>query len=135
MATIITRLGKGSPLTWVEMDTNLTNLNTAVVGLSSFTISTQTGTSYTVVLGDVNSLIKFTNANPVSIVLPLNATVPVPVGSQIHIKQQGAGKVTVSGAGGVTINSSSSLSTNVQYSVCTLLYEGSDTWVFFGDKS
>ena len=27
MSTIVTRTGKGSPLTWVEMDNNINNLN------------------------------------------------------------------------------------------------------------
>lgn len=40
MTTIITRAGKGSPLTNTEMDTNLTNLNTAKIENTSSTGST-----------------------------------------------------------------------------------------------
>ena len=41
MSTIVTRSGKGSPLSWLEMDTNLTNLNndkveTSVLGNAAF---------------------------------------------------------------------------------------------------
>ena len=40
MTTIVTRAGKGSPLTNNEMDTNLTNLNTAKIENTSATGST-----------------------------------------------------------------------------------------------
>lgn len=40
MTTIVTRAGKGSPLTNTEMDTNLTNLNTAKIENTSATGST-----------------------------------------------------------------------------------------------
>lgn len=41
MATIVTRSGKGSPLTIAEMDTNLTNLNTLKLEITSSTGAAQ----------------------------------------------------------------------------------------------
>jgi hypothetical protein len=65
MATIVTRTGKGSPLTYTEMDDNFTNLNnsklevtsgaildpvyfTKKFGLSGVVILTPTGATYTI---------------------------------------------------------------------------------------
>ena len=45
MATIVTRAGKGSPLTHVEVDANFTNLNTAKLESSNAGTSGQVLTS------------------------------------------------------------------------------------------
>jgi len=37
MTTIVTRLTKGSPLTWIEADANFTNLNTDKAPVYFFT--------------------------------------------------------------------------------------------------
>lgn len=42
MTTIITRLGKGSPLTNIELDSNFTNLNTDKLDVSAFTSTANT---------------------------------------------------------------------------------------------
>ena len=46
--TIVTRSGKGSPLTWNELDANFNNLNT---GIDNITISYETGTFTPIVVG------------------------------------------------------------------------------------
>ena len=41
MATIVTRSGKGSALTFVEADANFTNLNTDKIELTDITVGTE----------------------------------------------------------------------------------------------
>ena len=45
MATIVTRSGKGSPLTNTEVDANFTNLNTDKLEGSSLSVSTASASS------------------------------------------------------------------------------------------
>jgi hypothetical protein len=53
MSTIVTRVGKGSPLTWTEVDANFTNLNTDKLQ-SGNTASSLTITSATINGGSIN---------------------------------------------------------------------------------
>lgn len=57
----------------------------------------------------------------------------VPVGSQITIIRQGAGRVTVSGASGVTLNSAQGhLAIRDRYASIAAIYLGSSTWLVIG---
>lgn len=98
------------------------------------TVSTneQTGTSYTLVLGDRGKTIFMNNAAANTLTIPTNASVAFPVGTQIDIVQTGAGKTTVAGAG-VTINSvSSNKSISARYAGATLIKTATDTWLLIG---
>jgi hypothetical protein len=53
MSTIVTRAGKGSPLTYAEVDANFTNLNTDKIQ-SGYTVSSLTINSITVTGGSIN---------------------------------------------------------------------------------
>ena len=53
MSTIVTRYGKGSPLTWLEVDDNFTNLNTDKIQ-SGNTVAALTITSATINGGSIN---------------------------------------------------------------------------------
>ncbi len=53
MSTIVTRYGKGSPLTWLEVDNNFTNLNTDKIQ-SGDTVAALTITSATINGGSIN---------------------------------------------------------------------------------
>ena len=104
---------------------------TAVVGYSQF--NAQTGTSYTLVLTDVNKIITFNNASAISATVPPNSSVAFPVGTQIGIIQKGVGTLTLVAGTGVTINSDSSkLDISNQYCSALLTYEGSDVWYLTG---
>ena len=54
MSTIVTRYGKGSPLTWLEVDDNFTNLNTDKIQ-SGDTVASLTITSATINGGSINN--------------------------------------------------------------------------------
>lgn len=98
-------------------------------------VNAQTGTTYTMVIGDAGWNITLNNASPITVTVPTHASVAFATGAVIGITQIGAGQVTISPAGGVTVNSASTLKTRVQYSICGLIYEGSDVWTFGGDMA
>ena len=98
------------------------------------TVTTQSGTSYTIDAADETSIIRFTNASAVTVTVPANATEALPIGYIVHLHQAGAGTVTVAGEGGVSVNSSLSLSSAAQYSALSLFKLGEDEWVLVGDQ-
>jgi hypothetical protein len=98
------------------------------VPLLAMTQNPQTGTTYTFVATDFTKLVTLSNASPVAVTLPLEATVPWPTGTQLRLLNQGAGTVTVAGAVGVTINGTPL--TLAQYKGAALIKTGTNTWTF-----
>jgi mucin-19 len=88
----------------------------------------QTGTTYSFVAADFTKLVTLSNASPVAVTLPLEATVPWPAGTTLRMLNQGAGLVTVAGDVGVTINGTPL--TLAQYKGANLIKTGTDTWSF-----
>jgi hypothetical protein len=88
----------------------------------------QTGTTYSFLAADFTKLVTFSNASPVAVTLPLEATVPWPAGTTLRLLNQGAGLVTVAGDVGVTINGTPL--TLAQYKGAALIKTGTDTWTF-----
>ena len=102
---------------------------------SRTSINGQTGTSYTVVLGDRDSLVELSNTGAITLTIPTNATAAFPVGTSIDILQTNSGQVTVAGASGVTVNATPGLKLRAQWSSATLFKRATDTWVVMGDLS
>ncbi len=97
-------------------------------------INEQTGTSYTLVLSDDGKQIDMNSANAQTLTVPANASVAFPVGTQILVRQKGAGQATIAGAVGVTlVAADNALKTRVQHSTAGLIKVATDTWVVFGD--
>lgn len=113
--------------TGATTDQDLSGLVTKAVPINA-----QTGTAYTLVLTDASKYITATNGSAVTLTIPTNSSVAFPVGTQILLKQGGAGQVTVAGAG-VTINTSQTLLLRAQHSGASLVKTGTDTWDLFGD--
>jgi len=88
----------------------------------------QTGTTYSFVAADFTKLVTLSNASPVTVTLPLEATVPWPTSTQLRLLNQGAGTVTVAGAVGVTINGTPL--TLTQYKGANLIKTGTNVWTF-----
>ena len=111
----------------------LTNktLTAPIVNLAT---SAQTA-SYTLALTDNSDIVEISNASANNLTVPLNSSVPFPIGSQINILQTGAGQTTLVATGGVTINSTPGLKLRAQWSAATLIKRGTDTWVAVGDLS
>ena len=98
------------------------------VPLLAMTQNAQTGTTYTFVAADFTKLVTLSNASPVAVTLPLEATVPWPTGTQLRLLNQGAGLVTVAGAVGVTINGTPL--TLAQYKAAVITKTGTNIWTF-----
>lgn len=93
----------------------------------------QTGTSYTLAATDAGRPVDFNNSSTVTVTVPANGTVAIPVGAQIDIIRSGAGEVAISPEAGVTINSESSfLRLNAQYSTAMLIKKATNTWNLSG---
>lgn len=114
---------------------DVNEINEGVNDLAFGQFNAQTGTTYTLALTDVAKVVSLTNASPITLTIPTNATVAFPTGTQILLYQGGAGQVTVGGAG-VTIRSQGSkLKLYGQYAVAGLLKVGTDEWVMFGNTA
>jgi hypothetical protein len=101
------------------------NLN-AMIGAP--TQNNQTGTTYTLALLDAGKTVTLSNASPVTVTVPAQATVTWIAETQINLLNIGAGLVTISPAAGVTINGTPlTLATNKGGS---LIRTASNTWTF-----
>jgi hypothetical protein len=99
-------------------------------------LNDQTGTTYTLVLGDAGKLITSDNASPVTITVPPNGTVGFTIGTRIDILSVGAGLTTLAEGAGVTINSkNSNKKLSAQGSAASLIKTGTNTWWLVGDLS
>lgn len=101
----------------------------------SLSINAQTGTAYTLVLGDAGKQVEMNNASANTLTIPTNASVAFPTGTTILVLQTGAGQTTVAGAGGVTVNATPGLKLRTQWSAATLIKRDTNTWVLTGDIS
>lgn len=101
------------------------------------TVNAQTGTSYTLVLGDANGggFVTMTNAAASTLTVPPNSSVAFPVGTVIEGVQLGAGQVTLTPGSGVTINATPGLKIAAQYGTFGLLKTATDTWLAYGRLS
>jgi len=98
-------------------------------------LNAQTGTTYTLVLGDAGSLVTLNNASAITLTVPANSSVAYSTGTRVDLVQLGAGKVSVAAAGGVTVNKTSEANAALanQYSAASLLKYDTDTWLLVGD--
>ena len=96
-------------------------------------INAQTGTTYTTVLTDRDSMVELNNASAITVTVPPNSSVAYPVGTTIDLLQTGAGQVTVAAGSGVTLNGTPGLKLRTQWSSASLFKRATDTWVLLGD--
>lgn len=102
---------------------------------AALTINAQTGTSYTLVLGDAGEFVTMDNASASTLTVPANSSVAFAVGTQINGAQLGAGQVTLVEDTGVTINAAPGLLIDGQYGTFGLLKIDTDEWLAFGRLS
>lgn len=96
-------------------------------------INDQTGTTYTLVLTDDNSVVRASNASAITLTVPPNSSVAFPIGSIVQVRQVGAGQVTLSPGAGVTLNTAETLISRKQGSTVGLMKVGTDEWDITGD--
>jgi hypothetical protein len=89
--------------------------------------------SYTLEITDSDKLVEINNAGANSLTVPSEATVPFPIGTQVHVLQSGVGQTTIAVASGVTVNATPGFKLRTRWSSATLLKRASNTWVAIGD--
>jgi hypothetical protein len=102
-----------------------------VADLAPIVATTQSGTTYTLALGDEFSTVMLSNAALVTVTVPTNASVAFPTGTQISLQSLGAGGVTLTTTS-LTLNGSSPNTTIGQNQVMVLEKTGTDTWSIHG---
>lgn len=99
-------------------------------------INTQTGTTYTLALGDKGKVVEMNNATANTLTVPPNSSVAFPVNSWLDLRQLGAGQTTIAAGAGVTIRSNGAkLKLNGQYAGATLTKRAADEWTIDGNLS
>lgn len=99
---------------------------------ASLSINTQTS-SYSLVLADATRYVRMNLGSANNLTVPLNSSVAFPTGTQIIIRQVGAGQTTIVATGGVTVNTSETMKLRKQGSTATLIKVGTDEWDITGD--
>ena len=95
--------------------------------------NTQTGTTYTLVIGDVGEYVTLNNAASITLTVPANV---FSAGDTINVVQLGAGQVTMVAGAGATLNSQGSkLKLTGQYAAATILFTSATAAVVFGNLS
>ena len=95
-------------------------------------INTQTD-SYTLVLADAGKLVEMNKSTACTLTVPPNSSVAFPVGTEIEIKQLGAGQVTIVAGSGVTLrNADTALKIEKQYCSASLKKRATDEWYVDG---
>ncbi len=129
-----TLVGRATTDTLTNKTLTSPTINGATIGTSiiNLALNAQTGTTYTPVLADNGKLVTLSNASPITLTVPTNASVAYAVGAQINIQAIDAGQVTVAGDTGVTVNGTGT-KLRVQWSAATLVKVATDTWTLIGD--
>lgn len=96
-------------------------------------INNQTGTTYTPVASDVGKLVTLTNAAAITVILPADADLDVPIGSRIDYGVFGEGMATFVAGTGATVEAAPSAISRAQYSAISALKRAVNTWWVLGD--
>lgn len=96
-------------------------------------INDQPGASYTLTAEDEGRVTRMTSAAANSVMVPISASTPIPIGALFPLRQAGAGQTTIVAAPGVTINSAAGLRLRAQNSSAMIQYVGADVWDLSGD--
>jgi hypothetical protein len=104
---------------------------------NTLTFNAQTGTSYTLAIGDAAGvLVTASNASAITVTVPPSV---FSTGQQINLQQIGAGQVTFAQGAGVTITSAGATASapkiTKQYGAATVICTGSNTFTVIGGLS
>jgi hypothetical protein len=100
------------------------------------TINAQAGTAYTLVLTDAGKYVRMTNGAANTVTIPPNSSVAFDIGTEVIVRQSGAGTTTIAEGSGVTINtiggSPPSLSLSEQHTSLSLIKVATNEWDLAG---
>lgn len=111
--------------------TNTAATSAQILPLTICALNPQTGTTYTLVLGDQFGCVGMSSASANTVTVPTNASVPFAIGTRVSIQQVGAGLTTLAAAGGVTLQLGTgvpSWTTGTQYGEIAIRKVATDTW-------
>ena len=101
---------------------------------ANLVFNAQTGTSYSLVAGDVNKLVTLSNAGTITLTVPNGVFT---TGQQINIQQLGAGTVQIRNDGTTVLTSTGATSTapnlRAQFSAATIICTSSNNFTVIGD--
>ena len=106
----------------------------AAVSTLNITFNAQTGTTYTLVSGDVNKLVTLSNSGAITLTVPNGVFT---TGQQINVQAIGAGQVSIVSDGTTVLTSTGATSTapklRAQYSAATIVCTSSNNFTVIGD--
>ena len=92
--------------------------------------------NYIAVLTDADhTIVEMNDVAPLNFTVPPNTDVNFPVGTKLHVWQQGIGQVTAVEGAGVTIRTPTTLKVDAQYGTFQLWQRVTDEWVISGHLS
>jgi hypothetical protein len=101
------------------------------------TLNAQTGTTYTPALTDENVMVTLSNASPVVVTLPSDATSAFPIGAEVDFVWLGVGACSFAqGSSAVIVSSATAVAApvlRVRYSAATAKKTAANTWLVVGD--
>jgi hypothetical protein len=98
-------------------------------------VETVADTGYTLSASVESYVLLFTAGTEITVTVPSNSNVVLPVGYIVHLHQAGEGQVVLATQGGVSVTSALATKTRVRYSSISLIKTGTDTWVLIGDQA
>ena len=108
----------------------------AAVSTLNITFNAQTGTTYSLVSGDLNKLVTLSNAAAITLTVPNGVFT---TGQQINVQAIGAGQVSIVSDGTTVLTSTGATSTapklRAQYSAATIVCTSSNNFTVIGDLS
>lgn len=109
---------------WVELSTG---------GTSLAVVTAFAGTSKTLALTDINTIIDCTSSSAVTITIPPQSSVTWTADAEIHVRMSGTGVVSIAVGAGVTIPPlAEPIALSGQGAMVTLKRRGSDLWAVVG---
>jgi len=94
----------------------------------------QTGTTYTLVAGDVGKVVTLSNGSAITLTLPQDSDATIAIGSFVDCIQLGAGQVTTAAGTGATLRTSGlTAKARAQYSRFGVQKISANTWSLYGD--
>jgi hypothetical protein len=107
---------------------------TGASGTNLAGFNAQTGTTYTLVIGDKDKLVTCSNASAITVTVPPSV---FSANDIINVQQIGAGQVSFTQGSGVTITSNGATSSapklREQYSAASIICTASNTFTVIGD--